>query len=145
MRTWTSILLAAAVAAFVGCKNETGGPGNSRPTTNPIESVTGKKDTFELEKHLMATSIKQGEKHEFEVKIKRHDFHRNVKLSFKPDDGIKADFKDTEIKDPDTSAKGFIEADKEATVGKHTLKVTATPEGGGDAVTVDYDIEVKAK
>ena len=145
MRTWTCLLLAAAVATFVGCKSETGGPGKTNPTTNPIEKVTGKKDTFELDKHLTATSVKQGEKKEFEVKITRHDFHKNVKLSFKPEDGIKADFKDTEIKEPGTSATGFIEAGQDATVGKHTLQVTATPEGGGDAVTQDYEIDVKAK
>jgi hypothetical protein len=145
MRTWTSILLAAAVATFVGCKNETGGPGKTNPTTNPVESVTGKKDTFDLVKHLTSTSLKQGEKKDFEIDIKRHDFHRNVKLSFQPEDGIKADFKETVLKDPDTSVKGFIEAKEDAPVGEHILKVTATPEGGGDTVTVDYKIEVKAK
>jgi tetrahydromethanopterin S-methyltransferase subunit H len=138
-------LCAAAVATLVGCKNETGGPGKTNPTTNPIESVTGKKDTFDLEKHLISTSIKQGEKKDFEIKIKRHDFHKTVKLTFQPEDGVKADFTNTEIKEPDTSVKGFIEAKEDAPVGEHMLKVTATPDGGGDAVTVDYKIDVKAK
>jgi hypothetical protein len=145
MRTWTSILLTAAVAAFVGCQGETGGPGKTNPTTNPLEKITGKKDTFVLEKHLLPTSLKQGEKKEFEIKITRREgFHQTVKLALEPDKGIKVDFKDTEIKDPDTSAAGYIEADKEATVGEHMIKVTATTEGG-DPVTVEYKVDVKAK
>jgi hypothetical protein len=145
MRTWTSILLTAAVAAFVGCQQgDSGGPGKTNPTTNPLQT---KKDTFVLEKHLLPTSLKQGEKKEFEIKITRKEgFHQTVKLKFEPDMGIKVDFKgNDEIKDPGTSAKGFIEADKDAPVGKHFIKVTATPAEGGEPATVEYEVDVTAK
>jgi len=144
MRATTSMILAAAMAAFVGCQGDAGGPGKSVPTTNPLQT---KRDTFELAKPLVPISLKQGEKKELEIKITRKEaFHQTVKLTFEPDKGIKVDVKgNDEIKDPATNAKGFVEADKDATVGEHFLKVTATPEEGGSPATVEYKVEVKAK
>jgi hypothetical protein len=144
MRTFASIVLVGALAAFVGCnKTDTGGPGKSTPPSL-TEKVTGQKGTFDLVAPSKAT-VKQGEKAEFEVTIKRHDFNDTVTLSFpEVPKGLKVDFKDKEIKDPATSAKGWVEVDKDANPGESVIKVVAKPEKGDEA-HVDFKLEVKAK
>jgi hypothetical protein len=148
MRTTISIVLLGAVAAFVGCqKGDTGGPGNSAPPTNPLQKIMGKTNTFTLEPHQLATNLKQGEKKEFEIDIARKEFKEAVDFKFEvtPPKGVKADFAVTELKDPETKLKGYVEADAAAAPGEYVLKVTGTAKSGGDPVHVDYKIEVKAK
>jgi len=147
MRTISSIVLLGAVAAFVGCqKGDTGGPGNTAPPTNPMQKILGKSNTFTLEPHQLATNLKQGEKKEFDVDIARKDFNQAVDFKFEVEPkGVKADFATTELKDPETKLKGYVEAEPTAAPGEYILKVTATPKSGGDAAHVDYKIEVKAK
>ncbi len=146
MRTFATIVLLGVVAVFVGCqKGDTGGPGATTPTTNPLQKIMGKSNTFTLEPHLLATSLKQGEKKEFEIDIARKDFNQAVDFKFEVSPkGVKADFPTTELKDPETKLKGFVEAEPTATPGEYVLKVTASPKTG-EPTHVDYKIEVKAK
>src|SRR5438477_5218397 len=113
MRTWTSIVLAAAVIAFVGCtKSDTGGPGKTNPTTNPLQTKTG---TFEIKEH--SVTVTQGAKEPLDISITRKGgFDQAVKLTFDPPKDIMVKdekgttIKDAEIKDKDSKTKVYIEA-----------------------------------
>jgi hypothetical protein len=150
MRTGTSILLAVALAAFVGCeKSDTGGPGKSTPPSL-TDKITGQSNTFSIKDHTV--SVTQGAKEPVDIAITRHTgFDQAVKLTFDPPakvlvkDDKGTTIKEIEIKDKETKAKVFIEAAGDAPVADETIKVTAQPEKGGEPAHVNILVKVKSK
>jgi hypothetical protein len=132
MRNWLSVAAAAAVMA-VGCnKSPEGG-------TTP-----GSPDGFKIVAPTMSTSIKQGNKETVKLSIDRKDgFKRDVKLKVDAPDKIAATLNRTEIKASEpTEFTLDVAPAKDAPLGDHVIKVTGTPEGGGNPTSVDVKINV---
>jgi uncharacterized membrane protein len=144
MRTWTSIVLAAAVVAFVGCnKSEPGGPGATHPgSTNPVN----KNQEFKFDKGLLnSLSLKQGEKKDYDITIDRgSDFKQAVKIKIDAPTGIMVDKKEGEIKPSDKELKVSIAATDDAPLGDHKVTITGTPETG-DATHYELTVKVSKK
>jgi uncharacterized membrane protein len=125
---------ALALVALIGCNtSERGG----KKDTNTKGS-----ETFRLKGPATSTTLKQGETRKVDLTVDRgKDFKRDVTLKADAPTGLKAEFDHKTVKASDTEKDTMtITAAKNAPVGDHTIKVTATP-SEGNAV----DIEVKVK
>jgi uncharacterized membrane protein len=131
-------LLTAVVAAALGL----GGIGCNQ---SPQGGAVGTSNTFRVTAPTMATTIKQGDKQTITLSVDRNsDFKQSVKLSAEAPKGLKADLSKTTVAAGDPKDVSMqVSVDKDAAVGDHHIKVTATPDTGA-ATTVDVKITVEA-
>jgi len=128
------VLAAAAVFAVVG------GVGCNK---SPEGGVAGTSNSFKVTAPTMPVSLKQGDKQTVTVTVNRDSgFQQAVKLDAEAPKGLKAEFDHKSVKASDPKEVSLsITADKDAALGKHVIKVTATPDTGS-ATTVDVNVEV---
>jgi uncharacterized membrane protein len=131
--------VALVVAGLVGCNtSERGGKRDDK---------TPGKETFTVKAPMMAEKLKQGDKHTVELTLNRgKDFKQDVKLSAEPPEGLTVKLEPETVKASDSDkVTATLTAAKDAPVGEHKIKVTATPDKG-NATSVDVKVKVeKAK
>jgi hypothetical protein len=127
-------LVVAAIFTLAGCNKDTGG------TAKEKFSFTGPN-------RVMPTKIARGKSATIQLTIKKDkNFKGKIALQVadKPSD-LDVTLDPTEVKEsdgPDVNINMKVTAAKEAKEGKHTIKVTATPEHGSAAsVPVDINVE----
>jgi uncharacterized membrane protein len=132
MRTFLS-LSAIAALAFAGCNHS---PEGGTPGTN---------SSFTISAPTMSTTIKQDNKESVKLAMSRGtDFKKSVSLAVTAPEKIKADFSKSTISPSDSSDVMLnITVAKDAPLGDQTIHVTATPDGGGAATSVDVKIKVE--
>lgn len=94
----------------------------------------------------MAKPIKQGTSEIFEGSVERgSEFKKDVKIKVDGPDKLKVKVSPDAIKASDGSTKFNItvEADKDAPVGDHVIKVTGTPDGGSPT-SGEFKVKVTA-
>jgi len=128
------VALALVPAVICGCnKSPPGGEG---------------KETFNVSAPTSSTALTQGESGTVTLTVKpSKDARENVKLSAKPlEDGLKASLEQESVKlsGSNQDVKMTVTADDNATAGKHTVRVTATPDKG-KATSVDIAFNVKTR
>ena len=124
-------------ALLAGCNQGTpGGPGATAEVAgNKKSEVVQANDTFNLSADMLPTSIKQGERIDTSIGIKRggnFDEDVSVKFSNVPT-GVKLDPSTAVIKHGDAEVKFTLEASKDASLGDFTIMVTGHPAKGADA------------
>lgn len=129
------ILSLAAVTAFMmGCNKS---PEGGTPGTN---------SSFKLSLPGPASQdVKQGDTRTLDATITRgSDFKKDVTLKVEAPSKVEVKLgKDTvKASDGDTKFTLIVTPAKDAPLGEHTVKVTGTPVGGGDATTQDFKIKV---
>jgi uncharacterized membrane protein len=131
MRTWLSLAALSAIL-FTGC------------TKSPEGGTPGTKGSFKIVGPATSESIKQGNQDTVKLSLDRgSDFKKDVKLSVNAPDKLKAELSKSVIKASEgTDFTLTISADKEAAIGDHIVKVTGTPEGGGESATLDVKVKV---
>lgn len=138
MRQFMTLGLALAVAAFVGCNNSERG-GQTSENTRASE-------TFKVKAPATATTIKQGDKQTVKLSLDRgKDFKRSVTLKSENPTGISVDLDPRTVKASDgDTVTASVSVAKDAPVGEHNVRVTATPEKGNSA-EVDFKVKVEKK
>src|SRR5262245_29070811 len=145
MRTLTTSLVALGLAALVGCNTSPpGGSGGSRGTGGSAGS-TSHSAMFDIHAPALSTTLKQGETEEVKLTVKRgRDFKDDVTLKIEAPKGLKVDPSSVMVKSSDKEEVAVkVTAEKDATVGDHTVKVTGTP-GSGSATSVEFKVKVEA-
>ena len=132
MRAW--LLSAAALVAFVGCnKSPEGGTPNTKssfklslPTSTPMKD------------------IKQGDTATLDASIDRgSEFKKDVKLSVAKPDKIEVKLNKDMVKaSEDTKFTITVAPAKDAALGEHTIKITGTPDGGGEPTSGEFKVKV---
>lgn len=126
--------LAILTGAVLGCNK------------SPEGGSAGTKDSFTITAPTVPTTIKQDNKESVKLTLTRgSDFKKDVKLSVAPEDKIKLELSKDVIKASDASPAEFtvtVSPAKDAAVADHKIKVTGTPEGGGQATTVEFTVKV---
>lgn len=136
MRIWYTA--AAALIVFgLGCnKSTTGG------TTGP----GGTKETFTFTLPPASQDVKQGETRIVDGTISRGaDFKKDIKLKVEsPDKKVDVKLKDATVKASDAEGKFSIEvkAEKDAPIAVIEVKVTGTPDGGGNDAVGTFKVNV---
>jgi uncharacterized membrane protein len=132
MRKYLS-LAAIAALAIAGCNN------------SPEGGTPGTHSTFTVSAPTTSTTIKQDNKETVKLSLSRgSDFKKAVKLSVSAPDRIEAKLnKDTIAPSDPTDFTVTISVAKDAPLGDQTIKVTATPEGGGSATNVEFKVKVE--
>lgn len=128
---------------LIGCDRESprGGPGANGPTKSEVRS-----ETFTVEVPGGGTNVTQGKREEVSISIDRgSNFKQPVKLTFEAPKGLKVVPSSATIKSGDSKTNVFVEAADDATVGRHRINVTGTPESGGKATSIAMDIDVKKR
>jgi hypothetical protein len=127
--------LLLALVAFTGCNQGTpGGPGTTDKTAK--KPIYGEADeTFNLSVPMLSTTLKQGDKTEGSIGIKRgKNFDEEVTLAFTDlPKGVTADPASPVIKPTDTEVKVTFQGADDASLGDFTVQVTGHPTKGGDA------------
>jgi uncharacterized membrane protein len=132
MRIWT-LSLAALVGFTLGCnKSPEGGTPNSKSSFKLSLPMAPWKD------------IKQGDTATLDASIDRgSDFKKDVKLTVTKPDKIEVKLsKDTVKASEDTKFTISVTPAKDAPLGEHVIKVTGTPDGGGEATTGEFKVKV---
>jgi len=135
------ILMAAVVLAgtvMLGCNKSKSGGKTSDSTPSSA--------TFDVKAPALATTIKQGDKQTVKLTLERgKDFKQAVSFKAEPPSGLKVDLEPTKIKagDPETFTAS-VTVGKDAALGEHKVKVTATPDTG-NAVSVEFKVTVEKK
>ena len=128
-----TLVAAGLIAAFggIGCNK------------SPEGGVTGTKNSFKVTAPTLPLMLKQGDKQTVTVTLDRESgFQQTVKLDAQAPKGLKADFDMKSVKASDAKDVSLsITADKDAALGDHVVKVTATPDTGS-ATTVDIKVTV---
>ena len=131
------------IAVIAGCSQGTpGGPGTTDKSIK--KSTVGQtEDTFNLSVPMMASALKQGEKTDVSVGIKRaRDFDEDVSLQFSNvPKGITVEPANPVIKHGDTDAKFVFKAGDEAALGEFKIKIKGHPKKGGDA-EIEFKLHV---
>ena len=135
-----SVVLSAIVlfgALLSGCNQGTpGGPGTTPAAANNKKSeVIQANDTFNLSADMLPTRIKQGERIDTSIGIKRGgNFDEDVAVKFtNVPTGVKLEPSSATIKHGATEVKFTLEASKDASLGDFTILVTGHPSKGADA------------
>jgi hypothetical protein len=127
--------LAALIGFTFGCTN-----------TSPEGGTPRTKSSFKLDlpRSVPVKDIKQGDTTTFDASIDRgSEFKQNVKLTVTKPDKIDVKLsKDTIKGSEDTKFTISVSPAKDAPLGEQTIKVTGTPEGGGEATTGEFKIKV---
>jgi len=128
------VLAAAAVFAVAG------GVGCNK---SPQGGVAGTSNSFKVSAPTIPVSLKQGDKQTVTVTVDRDSgFQQAVKLDAEAPKGLKAEFDRKSVKASDAKDVSLsITADKDAALGDHIIKVTATPDTGS-ATTVDVKVTI---
>jgi len=125
-----------------GGKN-TGGnvPATDKANTNTADN---KDQTFTITKILTDVNLTQGGANETKININRsNNFTQTIKLEAqKVPDKIKVEFSPASVKAGDNNVVMKVNAEKDAPVGVHTIRVQGTPEMG-NATGIDVNIDVK--
>ncbi len=131
MRKWLSLV---AIAAFtvVGCNK------------SPEGGAPGTDSSFKVSAPTIPNAIKQGTREVANLSINRgSDFKKDVKLSVKSPDKIEAKLnKDVVRANEPAEFNITLEVAKDAPIGDHTVVVTGTPDGGGQATSVEFTVKV---
>ena len=139
---WTLTAVMGAVIWTTGCNNGTpGGPGTEKDKTNKStfqkaeDLVVQPEGTYSLKLPLLETRIKQGERKEVAVGIRRgKNFDEDVAIKFEDvPQGVTIDPATTSIKHDQKETKVFIKAGDDAAVGKFAIKLTGHAGKGPDA------------
>ena len=147
------VSMLAGTLALVGCDRESpsGGPGAKQTTTTTSNDKTtttttqNRNETFKVEVPAGGTNVTQGKRQEVTVSLDRgSDFTQAVKLSFETPAGLKVIPASATIKSGENKTNVFVEVAEDATVGRHSIAVTGSPESGKSA-SVKMDIDVKKK
>lgn len=133
MRLMT-LSLAALAGFVVGCnKGPEGGTPNSKANFTLGLPGPASQDVKQGDTRTLDGSIDRGSEFKKDVTLKVEGPSKvDVKLE---KDTIKAS-------DGDTKFKLTVSPAKDAPLGEHAVKVTATPSGGGDAVTKEFKVKV---
>ncbi len=133
-------LRANALAIAMGATFATFGAGCNK---SPEGGVNGTNDTFKVSAPIVPTMMKQGETKSITVSLDRGSaFQQTVKLVAETPKGLKAEVNQTTLKPADLKDVSVtITVDKDAALGDHTVKITATPEKG-NATSVDIVVKV---
>ncbi len=137
------VLMGALVA---GCNQGTpGGPGAGTESHDKSEVVQAD-DSFNLSASLIPTTIKQGERIETSIGIKRgKNFDQDVSLKFDGlPTGVKMEPSEPTIKHGEEDAKMSIEAKDDAALGDYNVTVTGHPSSGADAA-ISFKLKVDKK
>jgi len=164
-------IVAVALVAATGCKNESapGGPGanssartgahagstassttttsdgtrsSTTTTTHPDATAEAKDNSFTVKVPSTTTKIKQGNNQDVTISLSRgKEFKEDVKLLFKPAEGLKVEPPDATIKGDQDSTKVLVHADDKASPGNKTVEVIATP-ATGKPTTVSFTVDV---
>lgn len=131
MRLWMAPL-AALIVLQVGCNK------------SPEGGAPGTANSFKIKAPDLATTIKQDNKETVKLSIDRgSDFKKDVKLTVKTPDKLKAELSKDTIKAGDTTDFTItVSPAKDAPLGDHKVTVTGTPDGGGSATSVDFTVKV---
>jgi uncharacterized membrane protein len=128
-----TLSLAALVGFVMGCnKSPEGGTPNTKSSFKLSLPPAPSKD------------IKQGDTATLDASIDRgSDFKKDVKLTATAPDKIAVKLsKDTVKASEDTKFTISVTPAKDAPLGEHVIKVTGTPDGGGDATTGEFKVKV---
>lgn len=132
-----TIPVVALAGLLVGCNKS---PEGGTPGTAASFKLSLPTDLSKLK------PIKQGTSEMYEGSIDRgSDFKKDVKIKVEGPDKLTVKVSPDTIKASDGSTKFnvTVEADKDAPVGDHTIKVTGTPDGGS-ATTGEFKVKVTA-
>lgn len=132
----TAAVLAVAFAGGCGNTSNTGG--------NPASP--NKADKFTIKAPMTATTIKQGDRQTVTLTLDRgSDFKEAVSLAAEAPKGLKAELASKTVQPGEPADVTLtIEADKEAALADHVIKVTGTPKTG-NATSVDVKVKVDQK
>jgi len=110
---------------------------------SPEGGVAGTSNSFKVVAPALPISLKQGDKQTVTVTLDRESgFQQTVKLDAQAPKGLKVDFDQKSVKASDSKDVSLsVTADKDAALGDHIVKVTATPESGS-ATTVDIKVTI---
>lgn len=132
MRLW--ILPVAALIGFaVGCNK------------SPEGGTAGTSSSFKISLPAVTKDVKQGTSETYEGSLDRgSEFKKDVKLKVEAPSGVDVKLTKDTIKasEADTKFSIVVTPAKEAPAAEHTIKITATPEGGGTATTGEFKIKV---
>jgi uncharacterized membrane protein len=125
-------LSVVALALVVGCNKS---PEGGTPNT---------KSSFKISLPVMTKDIKQGDTLTQEGSLDRgSDFKKDVKLTVTKPDKIEVKLsKDVVKASEDAKFTITVTPAKDAPLGEHSIKVTGTPEGGGDATSGEFKVKV---
>lgn len=131
MRTFVSISALAAVI-FAGCNK------------SPEGGTPGTSSSFTISAPSIATTIKQDNKESVKLTLNRGtDFKKAVKLTATAPEKIKVDLSKDSVAPSDSNEVMLnIAVAKDAPLGKQTIRVVGTPDGGA-ATTVEVEIKVE--
>ena len=115
----------------------TGHPTKGGDATNDFKLTVAKKATFHLSAPYLSTTLKQGDKKEVSIGIKRDkNFAQDVTLTFADlPGGVTIDPASPVIKHGELEAKLTLKGAADAAVGDFKVKVTGHPTKGADAST----------
>ena len=141
---WTLAAVMGAVIGTTGCNNGTpGGAGADTDKDQKEKSTLQKAEdlviqpegTYSLTMPLLETRIKQGERKEIAVGIRRgKNFEDDVTIKFEDTpQGVSLDPATPSIKHDQKETKVFLKAADDAAVGEFTIKVTGHADKGTDA------------
>lgn len=131
---------------LAGCNQGVpGGPGTTNQSSKkpPFGEAV---NTFDLSVPMLPTTIKQGERIDTSISIKRgKNFNEDVTLKFTGlPKGLKLDPSPAVIKHGDEEVKLQLMASNDASLGNFTLLVTGHPVKGADAL-INFKITVDKK
>jgi uncharacterized membrane protein len=122
------------VAGVVGCN------------TSPEGGTRGTKSTFKLSLPLSTPmkDIKQGDTSTFDASVERgSEFKQDVHLTVTKPEKVDVKLSKTTVKaSEDTKFTITVSPAKDAPLGEHSIKITGTPDGGGEATTGEFKIKV---
>lgn len=108
-------------------------------------NAENKDATFTLNKILTDVNVSQGGANETNIDINRNDnFKQSIKLAAtKVPEKVKVEFTPSTVKAGDKAVSVMkVQAEKDAPIGTHRIRVEATPDTG-TSTGIDVDINVK--
>ncbi|MBX9678477.1 MAG: hypothetical protein K2X38_06910 [Gemmataceae bacterium] len=117
-----------------------------KATTDKAKTNAENRDaTFTLSKILTDVNVSQGGANETNIDINRNDnFKQSIKLAAqKVPEKVKVEFTPATVKAGDKAVSVMkVQAEKDAPIGTHRIRVEATPDMG-NPTGIDVDINVK--
>lgn len=133
MRT-CMLLMGLAAASLAGC-------GKDSPPGGNTETEGG---TFTLVVPKTSTTIQQTEQDEVTVSVDRgENFAADVKVTVEPPSGVSATPDSFTLKKGADEQKVVLQAEADASVGKHAVKVAGNP-SEGESTSTTFEIEITA-
>lgn len=132
MRLWILPITAMGLFAF-GCNK------------SPEGGTPGTHATFKLSLPVASSDVKQGDKRTLDASIDRgSDFKQDVslKVDSPPKVAVTLDKSTIKASESDTKFTITVAPEKDAPLGDLSIKVTATPAGGGAPTSNDFKVKV---